>query len=372
MVNPPIHRASTILFPCVADFYKSQESGGSRPIYGRQGTSNNQELSEALAKLEGGKFAYVTPSGLSAITTTLLTFLQPGDHMLVVDSVYFYVRDFIECILKKNQVDVTFYDPCEGEDIEKLFQPNTKILYTESPGSITFELQDIPLLTKKAHKKGIKVILDNTWATGLYFPAFSHNVDIVILSATKYIIGHSDTLLGAIVCRDKEIKNALEVSITSMGVCASPDDCYMGLRGLRTLNVRLAQHQKNALTVAEWLDQQPEVKMVMHPAYPKSKSYKIWKRDFTGASGVFSILLEESPNDAVGVLIDNLKLFGIGLSWGGYESLVLPVKLKGYRKYWHEMGHTIRFHIGLESPEDLILDLQQAFDKYRKYLHENR
>lgn len=367
VVNPPIHRASTILFPCVKDYYKVNDGDCPGLVYGRQGTVNTLEFSRAMAMLEGGEYAFVTPTGLCAITTTLLALAKTDGHFLIVDNVYFYARDFLKHIASKMNIEVTFYDPYIGENIKDLIQPNTCLIYTESPGSATFEVQDIPAISKVAHEHHIPVIMDNTWATGLLFPSFEHGVDITIVSATKYILGHSDALLGAIIC-NKEFKDKIESTMYALGIYTSPDDCYNGLRGLRTMPVRLKQHAENSLKIADWLVEQPEVKRIMHPAHPQCQDYQLWARDFNGTSSVFSILLEESDDDAIGVLIDNLKYFGLGLSWGGFESLVLPMKLKSYRQHWHENGHVIRFHIGLEDPGDLIGDLEQAFAKYRESL----
>lgn len=368
VVNPPIHRASTILFPCVKDFFKIQNGQCPGVIYGRQGSMNSHEFSTAIAALEGGDHAFVAPTGLSAITTTLFAFVKAGDHILIVDNVYYYTRDFLNHITKHLNVEVTYYDPLMGSDIEALIRPNTSLIYTESPGSATFEVQDIPAISKVAKSHNIPVIMDNTWSTGLLFEPFTHGVDISIVSATKYILGHSDALLGVIICKDN-YKEKIETAISSLGVYTSPDDCYNALRGLRTLAVRLERQAESALKVADWLSEQKEVKRLMFPAHPKSQGHDLWKRDFKGACSVFSILLEESDDDTVGELIDNLQYFGLGLSWGGYESLVLPMKLKSYRQFWSETGHVIRFHVGLEDPNDLIDDLEQGFKKYRLYIN---
>jgi cysteine-S-conjugate beta-lyase len=357
IVNPPVYHASTILFPTV----EALKSGGQPYVYGRRGTPTSRALETAIARLEGGHDARVCASGLSAVTTTLLTFLRPGDHMLMTDAVYGPVRHFCSTILKANGIEVVYYDPLIAGGVEALLQPNTRVVYAESPGSQTMEVQDIPAIAAAARKHGALTIFDNTWSAGYFFKAFDHGCDISIMSASKYVGGHSDLMLGAVTCSAATWPRFKE-AFGTLGQFAGPDDMYLALRGLHTLDVRLERHMKNALDIADWLAGRPEVKQVLHPALPGCKGHDIWKRDFTGASGLFSILLKTRSEAAVAAMLNGLELFGMGYSWGGYESLVTPLDVR-WRSTWHEESLGVRFHIGLEHPDDLKADLAQGLKR---------
>jgi cystathionine beta-lyase len=359
-VNPPIYHASTVLYPTAED----QVAHRSRYQYGRRGTPTTEALENALAEMEGDACAGVSllPSGLSAITAALMAVAGAGDHILVTDSVYRPTRIFCDGVFKRMGVETTYYDPLIGGAIAELIKPNTRAVFTEAPGSQSFEMQDIPAIAAAAHAKGALVLMDNTWATPLYFRAFEKGVDVSIQAATKYIGGHSDIMFGCVAANAKTAP-ALKNLVGSMGLCVGPDDVYLALRGLRTMAVRLARHQESALQVARWFEQRPEVARVLHPALPGDPGHAIWERDFTGASGLFSIELKSCPARAVHAFMNALTLFGIGFSWGGYESLVIVFDCAEYRTAttWSAGGPTLRFHIGLEDPGDLIADLEQGF-----------
>ncbi len=357
-VNTPIYRGSTVLFPTLA----SLEANAQDFTYGRLGTPTVRALEEAIAELEGGTRTLLTPSGLSAIATALLAFVSSGDEVLVSDSVYRPTRRFCDHVLKRLGVKTTYYDPLIGAGIETLLGAKTKVVFAESPGSQTFEVQDIPAIAEAAHEAGAVVIMDNTWATPLYFKPFSHGVDVSIQAATKYIVGHADAMLGAITASDKAAR-AVEKAHEDLGLCPGPEDAYLGLRGLRTLSVRLARHQQSALELARWLEGRPEVARVLHPALPSDRGHALWSRDFTGASGLFSIILKPTSHAALAAMLDGLSLFGMGYSWGGFESLILPFDPRDYRTAttWQAEGPAIRLHVGLEDVEDLKGDLEAGF-----------
>jgi cystathionine beta-lyase len=363
-VNPPVYHASTVLYPTAED----QVAHRSRYQYGRRGTPTSEALENALAEMEGDKCAGVSllPSGLSAITAALMAVAGAGDHILVTDSVYRPTRIFCDGVFKRMGVETTYYDPLIGGDIAGLIKPNTRAVFTEAPGSQSFEMQDIPAIAAAAHAKGALVLMDNTWATPLYFRAFEKGVDLSIQAGTKYIGGHSDIMFGCVAANAKTAP-ALKNVVGSMGLCVGPDDVYLALRGLRTMAVRLARHQESALQVARWFEQRPEVARVLHPALPGDPGHAIWQRDFTGASGLFSIELKPCPDRAVHAFMNALTLFGMGFSWGGYESLVIIFDCAEYRTAttWAARGPTLRFHIGLEDPDDLIADLEQGFAAMR-------
>lgn len=356
MVNIPPYRGSTLLFKTMAELEKAS---GHR-AYGRWGTPTNRALEAALADLEDGANAMLTPSGLSAITTALLACVKPGDHILVTDSVYPPTRAFCSTILKAFGVTTTFYPPLIGAGIKDLFQENTTVVFTESPGSGTFEVQDIPAICAAAHAIGARVLMDNTWATALYFPALKHGVDLSIHSLTKYVVGHSDALLGVIVARERDLYRHVRAFHGALGITVSSDDAYLGLRGLRTLPARLRQHQEAALEVARWLKQHPLVRDVLYPALPGAPGHELWKRDFNGASGLFGVVLKPASNTAVATMLDGMQHFGMGFSWGGFESLILHVKPAAYRISSPVMDGDVclRLHVGLEHPQDLISDLE--------------
>jgi cystathionine beta-lyase len=359
-VNPPVYHASTVLYPTAED----QVAHRSRYQYGRRGTPTTEALEAALRDMEGDNCAGVVlvPSGLAAISTALLSVVGSGDHILVTDSIYRPTRNLCEGLLKRMGVETTYYDPLIGAGIAGLFKPNTRAVFVEAPGSQSFEMQDIPAIAKAAHDKGAVVMMDNTWATPLYFKALDKGVDLSIQAGTKYIGGHSDIMFGCISANEKTYP-ALKEAHGLMGLCVGPDDVFLALRGLRTMAVRLKQHNEAGLKVARWLEARPEVARVMHPALESDPGHAIWKRDFTGATGLFSIVLKPMDEKAVYAFMNELTLFGMGFSWGGFESLVIIFDCNEYRTAtkWAPGGPTLRFHIGLEDPDDLIADLDNGF-----------
>jgi cystathionine beta-lyase len=365
-VNTPVWRASTILFSNVAELEAASRGQFPGLSYGLHGVPTVTDLSNALAALEGGHGALVVPSGLTATTFPLLALARPGDHVLVTDAVYGPTRRFCDNHLRRFGVDVGYYDPLLGADITRHLRRNTTIVFAESPGSLTFEVQDVPAIAAAAHAHGARVILDNTWATPLGFRAFDHGVDIAVHAATKYIGGHSDVLLGAVVANEATF-GALQRWWTDTGITASSDDCFLALRGLRTLAVRLARHQASALAVATWLETRPEVREVLYPALPGAPGHALWKRDFTGASGLFGVVLQPADAASVARMLDGLRLFGLGWSWGGYESLIIPTWPERVRTAttWDSSAPALRLAIGLEDPNDLIADLDEGFARLR-------
>ncbi len=362
-VNPPVYRVSTVVFPSVAAMKEGEKHPFDHMRYGRQGTPTTFAFEEAVTALDGGAGAIATCSGQAAITTTLSGLLRAGDHALIADSAYNPTRRFCSDYLAQCGIEIDYYDPLIGAGIAALIKPNTKIVYTESPGSLTFEIQDIPAIAAAAHEKGALVVIDNTWATGLFFDAFKHGADISVQAATKFLSGHSDAMLGVISCKDRQVWNRLKGFTTFSGMAAGSEELYLGLRGMRTLAVRLRQHQQSGLTVARWLQERPEVARVIHPALPGCPGHEIWKRDFTGACGLFAVELKPCPQEAVHAMVDSLAHFGLGFSWGGYESLILATSgaINRTATNWQPAGPTLRLHIGLEDPEDLIADLARGF-----------
>jgi cysteine-S-conjugate beta-lyase len=359
-VNPPVVHGSTVLYPTADDLHAHRGEFQ----YGRHGTPTTKALQEALTALEGPQCAGVglAPSGLSAITTTLLAVLNAGDHLLVCDNAYRPSRNFCNGLLARYGVETTYFDPLIGAGIAELFKPNTKAVLVEAPGSQSFEMPDIPAIAAVAQARGALVLDDNTWATALYHRSLDQGVDISMQAATKYVGGHSDIMFGTISANAKAWPMISE-AIRLLGVCAGPDDVFLALRGLRTLAVRLAQHHRSALEVARWLATRPEVLRVLHPALESDPGHAIWKRDFTGASGLFSIVLKPAPQNAVDALLNAVKLFGMGYSWGGFESLVIPFDCAPYRTAtrWAPGGPALRLHIGLENVDDLKADLERGF-----------
>ncbi|MGA9083202.1 MAG: cystathionine beta-lyase [Pseudolabrys sp.] len=359
-VNPPVYHASTLLYPTAED----QVAHRARYNYGRRGTPTTEALENALRELDGESCAGVAllPSGLAAIAVALLAATDSGDHVLVPDSVYRPTRNFCNGVFKRLGVETTYYDPVIGPGIAKLFKPNTRAVFVEAPGSQSFEMQDIPAIAKIAHDKKAIVLMDNTWATPLYFRAFDKGVDMQIQAGTKYIGGHSDIMFGCVSANAATLP-ALKDTVYSMGLCIGPDDMYLALRGLRTLGVRLARHFQSGLRVARWLEQRPEVLRVMHPALESDPGHNIWKRDFSGACGLFSIVLKPTSEKSVHAFLNELALFGLGYSWGGFESLAILFDCTEYRTAtkWAPGGPALRFHIGLEDPHDLIADLERGF-----------
>jgi cystathionine beta-lyase len=360
-VNTPVFRASTILFDTMAEL--EQATRGELPgvTYGLHGLPTVSDLAAALARLEGGHAALVVPSGLTATTFPLLALTKPGDHVLVTDSVYGPTRRFCDNHLRRLGVAVDYYDPLAGAAIADAFRANTTLVFTESPGSLTFEVQDIPAIAQVAHAHGARVILDNTWATPIGFAPFEHGVDVSVQAVTKYVGGHSDVLLGAVIANQATFP-ALHRLWTDMGIAASPDDCYLGLRGLRTLAVRLARHAQSAMSVATWLAARPEVRRVLYPPLPADPGHALWQRDFRGASGLFGVVLEPVDSAAVARMLDGMRLFGMGWSWGGFESLIIPTWPERARTVttWNPGGPTLRLAVGLEDPQDLIDDLHDG------------
>ena len=362
-VNSPIYKGSTVLFKDVEDMKKSIKNKNSQILsYGRFGSPTTFEFERAIAKIDEGYSAVATSSGTAAIVASLLAVLKTGDHILMTDSAYGVSRNLAKGLLNNMGITTTFYKPNIGKEITNLIQKNTKVLFMESPGSLTFEIQDIPMLVELAKKNKLITVLDNTWATSLFFKPFYNGIDISIQSATKYIVGHSDAMLG-IISTNKKYTKCVRESAHNMGSCPGPEDVYLGIRGLKTLSIRLQKHQENAFKVIEWLRVQQEVDKILYPALPNHSGYKIWKRDFLGASGLFAITLKNTKKSLVNKMLNNLKLFNMGYSWGGYESLILPIepeKLRDTYKWKNDCG-TLRIHVGLEDPADLINDLKDNF-----------
>lgn len=355
-VNPAVYHASTVLFPDVAALM-----GRGQPyVYGRRGTPTSRAVEEAVAMLEGGHNAKMAPSGLAAISTALLAFLKAGDHLLMTDTVYQPVRELCGGLLKRLGIETSYYDPLIGRGIAQLIRPTTRVVYTESPGSQTMEVQDIPAIADAAHKAGAIVMIDNTWGAGHFFKAFEHGADVSVQAATKYLVGHSDAMMGTVTCSHNTWEQFRE-AYEQMGQFAGPDDMYLTLRGIHTLDVRLERHMKNAVAVAEWLRGRAEVETVLYPALSNAPGHGLWSRDFRGASGLFSVVLKPCPEKATAAFLDRLSLFGMGYSWGGYESLVVPFRPHRSATQWTAQGHCIRFHVGLENPDDLKADLAEGF-----------
>ncbi|MBP2294720.1 cystathionine beta-lyase [Azospirillum rugosum] len=363
IVNPPVYHCSTVLFPTLAELEASDRTPFEGVHYGRMGTPTSYAFEEAVAELEGAFKSVSVGSGLNAIATALLAFTKAGDHVLITDSVYGPTRRFANDSLAAYGVEVEFYDPTIGEGIARLLKPNTSVVFLESPGSLTFEVQDVPAIAAAAKAVGATVIIDNTWATPLLFQPLRHGVDVSIHSATKYMVGHADAMLGVISCADEAHWLAVKKAATRTGACAGPDDLFLGLRGLRTLSVRLKQHEANALALAKWLSDRPEVTRVLHPAYPDCPGHALWKRDIGGSSGLFSVVMKPVPKVALAAMLDHMELFGMGYSWGGFESLILPVRPGAIRTAtrWDDPGIVLRLHAGLEAADDLIRDLDAAF-----------
>lgn len=371
VVNPPVWRASTHLYDSVEDLktgLKTNEDG--RFFYGRRGSPTQWSLADAFSEMEeGAAGTMLYPSGVAAISAALLAVLSPGDEVLLTDSSYDPSRSFADAFLKRMGVTARYYDPMLGAGIEELFTDQTKAILMESPGSLTFEVQDIPAICSVARKAGIVTLLDNTWATSRFFPALKNGIDISIVAATKYIVGHSDVMMGAATTH-KKYWTRLRRTAQQLGHVVSPDDAYLAARGLRTLEVRLKQHEASALKIAHWLQDRPEVGTVLHPALPECPGHDVWKRDFLGSTGLFSFELNGSDDETRATFIDTLDMFGIGYSWGGFESLALPVDPEKYRSAtdWTMTGRLVRLHIGLEDADDLIADLANGFEAYNKAL----
>ncbi|MEM9735426.1 MAG: cystathionine beta-lyase [Pseudomonadota bacterium] len=371
IVNRPVYRCSTIVHPTLDALRAAgQIREGDGMTYGVHGTPATYAFEEAVAKLEGGYRTRLCNSGLQACTMPLLCYLATGDHLLVPDSVYGPTRTFCDGMLTRMGVEITYYDPLIGGAIREELRANTKVVFTESPGSWTFEVQDIPAIAEEAHRQGALVMMDNTWASPLYFKPFEHGVDISIQAATKYIAGHSDLVMGTVTTTEAAYP-ALQAGWKELGLCGAPDDTFLAARGIRTIDVRLERHWKNGLRVAEWLMSRPEVAEVIHPAMPHDPGHALWQRDFLGSSSLFgfTLTLEKSSDDCQRALLDHSEHFAMGYSWGGFESLLIPVRPQARRsatpwpKPGRPAGQLMRIHVGLEDPDDLIADLAAGFDR---------
>ncbi|MBL0319429.1 MAG: cystathionine beta-lyase [Alphaproteobacteria bacterium] len=375
-VNPPIVRASTVVFPSLNDYEKGGKGEAFYPVlsdakgmdhsYGITGTSTVFAAATAVAEAEGGKYGLLTPSGLSAVTLALLSFLSAGDHVLITDAVYGPTRRFSKQTLQRLGVETTYYDPLIGEGIRDLIKPNTKVIFLESPGSLSFEVQDIPAIVAIAKEKNIITMIDNSWASPLYYKPFSHGIDVSIQALTKYVGGHSDLLAGSITTLEEKHFQTLYATYRSTGMAISPADCYLIQRGIRTLAVRLEKHFQSAQLVANWLANHPNVEQVWYPPHPSHPQHAIWKRDFLGGSGLIGFVLKEKhSHESVSQMVDPMKYFAIGASWGGYESLILDIDIQSARSVtssrFKEIGTYLRIHVGLEHPDDLISDLKAGF-----------
>lgn len=363
-VNPPVYRASTIVFPTVAAYEASRDPATRFDVvrYGQLGTPTTFALEEAIATVEGGYRAMLLPSGLAAVTAALQGVLASGDHLLMVDTTYASTRRFCDGILARFGVTTTYYDPCIGGDIATLFRRNTRAVYAESPGSITFEVQDVPAIVSAAHAAGIPVLMDNTWATPYFFGAMQHGVDVSIQAATKYVGGHSDLMMGTITTTEA-LYERTRSAVADLGFCVSPDDAYLALRGLRTMALRLDRQQQSALRVATWLQGRPEVSRVLFPALPDDPGHTLWARDFTGAGSLFGVVLQGMTKAVVDAFLNGLQLFRMGVSFGGFESLAIPMDPAPLRTatQWQAEGPYVRLYVGLEDPDDLIADLARGF-----------
>ena len=361
-VNPPVYHASTILQPTLDAWEAVSKPGYDGYVYGRNGTPTSRAFETAMAEIYRADDAVAVSSGLAAISVALMTHTKAGDQILVSDSAYYPTRKFCNAVLAKYGVETSYYDPTVGAAIGDLIRPNTALVFTESPGSLTFEVQDIPAIAAAAHAHGAKLVTDNTWATALYFNPFDQGADVVVEAATKYVSGHSDVMIGVVLGRGVDAPQ-LRATALALGNCSGPDDLYLAQRGLRTMAVRLARNQENGLALARWLQARPEVARVLHPALAEDPGHAIWRRDFTGASGLFSIVLHPVAKPALAAFLDGLTLFGMGASWGGYESLMIPSDPRKIRTAtrWDMPGPLLRIHAGLEDPADLIADLEAGF-----------
>lgn len=376
MVNPPIYQTSTIVFPTFKDFVYAERGYSNNDLvepyelkYGRYGTQSNFMLEKAIAEIEGGYNTFVTSSGASAINTALVAFLKAGDHLLVVDSVYSPTRAFADHFLKKMGIETTFFDPAVGAEIKSLIKPNTRVIFMESPASLSYEIQDMDEICKVAKDNHIITILDNSWASGVYFKPLAHGIDVSVMALTKYINGHSDVIMGSITIKEKYFRTIYE-AFRYMSPNAAPFNCYLVQRGLRTVKLRMDHCFKSALEIAKWLETHPMVEKVLYPALPSDDNHELWKKYFTGAAGLFSVVLDRKySNEALAMMLDNLHFYGMGYSWGGYESLIIPFDASSIRtatKWPHCERTCLRINIGIEDVEDLKSDLESGFKRMKR------
>lgn len=365
-VNPPVFHVSTVIYEHMKDFEdRAKLRRPGQMTYGRSGTPTSFALEDAVAGLEGGHGCITVSSGLAAITTAFFALLKSGDHLLMTDSAYYPTRKFCDQVLRDLGIETTYYDPLVGAEIGSLIRANTRVIFVEAPGSLTFEMQDVPAIARAAKAAGVTVVMDTTWATPILFRPFEKGVHVSVQAGTKYLVGHSDVLLGTMTAT-AELEPRLRQTARLLGQSSGPDDVYLALRGLRTLSVRLARHHENGLEIARWLAARPEVGRVLHPALPGDPGHEIWRRDFSGACGLFSIVLAKPyPESAVAAMLDGLELFGMGASWGGYESLIIPAHPEKIRTAtpWNATGPLLRLHVGLEDTDDLIADLAAGLDR---------
>ncbi len=358
VVNTPVYRASTILYPDLATL----DAHGMPFSYGRRGNPTTKSLEDAICALESAARTVLVPSGLSAVATAILAVCNAGDHLLMADTCYGPSRSFCDKELRRFGIQTTYYDPLIGAGIEAVFKPNTRAVFCESPGSLTFEVQDVPAIAAVAQARGAAVLLDNTWATPLHYPALARGADLSIQAVTKYIGGHADVMMGYVAANARYAQRLGDFHAHS-GLYVSGDDCFLALRGLRTLAVRLKRHQETATALARWLQTRPEVSRVLYPALPSDPGHALWTRDFTGACGLFGVVLKPAPKAGIAAMIDGLKHFGLGFSWGGYESLLVPSDILRTATRFAAEGPAIRIHAGLEAVEDLIADLELGFER---------
>ena len=373
VVNPPVYHASTILFPTLDALEAVQKTKHKNQMrYGRYGTPTTFALQDAIAELEGGYATFAVGSGAAAIVATLMAFTKAGDHVLCVDTAYAPTRRYLDVVLKRYGVETTYFDPAIGAGIAALIKSNTTLCMMESPGSLTFEVLDAPAIVAACKAKDVATALDNTWATPLYYRPLDLGIDVSVMAGTKYVGGHSDIMMGLITVRNEDVYKTVRAAVDELGASTGPDDQYLALRGLRTLGVRMPRHFETGVTLAKWLQQQPEVSRVLHPALPDHPNHALWKRDFKGASGLFSFVLKPVPREALAAMVDDLELYGMGFSWGGFESLMVPSDVRSIRTAnpWTDPGRLVRVHAGLEAPEDLIADLDRGFQRLRKVARE--
>lgn len=370
VVNPPVYHASTILHPTLTS-WEDRKHGSAHKVgrhsvnYGRIGTPTQFALRDALTALEGGADTELVPSGMSACAVCFLALAEPGAHFLIPDSVYLPVRNLATGHLTQIGCEVEFYDPLIGAGISELIRPTTKLIWTEAPGSLTFEMQDLPAIVAAAKKKGVMTGTDNTWSAGYFFKPTQIGIDFAAHALTKYPCGHSDTMMGSVTTRTQEQYDLIHSTAVTYGMGVAPDDTYMIQRGLRTMGTRMRQHHENGVKIAKWLEQRPEVLRVMHPALESDPGHEIWKRDFSGACGLFAVIVKPHAKDRIAAMLEGYDFFGIGASWGGFESLCItsyPDKIRTAVP-WTEEGQVLRYHIGLEDPEDLIRDLEAGFER---------